>query len=309
MNIGTNYGQCCMPPYIGDEEQLTLQTYQQLYYRLERIALNVCLWKNLPENVTQMMLERYLYYFGQTVFFYDDILEQYVVLPMATQYAWDEYGIPTEYEVVGFMGYRRRLNITNSVIIWNNFQFMPSMEMAQLFATRLTNTLRTGDMHLEAQKIGKIVTVPEAKKKGVRSLLDKVKNFHLYTIASPAARELTENIQVLDTELEYVLDKMDNHYKFLWHDALSFFGVPSISDKISGVTPIEAQSENAMAKANSNAVLKCRKDAVEKINKMFDLEIDVSFDMEGRYTYGELYNDFENSHGGIEQSRNPLNLQ
>lgn len=292
------------PPYIDDEEILTRETYLQLHHRVERVALNICVWENLPDGMRQMILERYLYYYGNAVFFRDELLEQYIILPITAEYSWDVNAYPIEYEVRDWCGRTWRLNKDNSVIIWNNYQAMPTATDVQIFATRLTNTARTSDNHLENQIIGKIVTVPESKKTGVKKLLERIKNYHLFTIASPAAQSLASQIQVLDTEVEYNGDKIDKHYSFLWHDCMSFMGVPSISDKVSGVTPIEAESERMLSTANMNAVINPRRDAVRDINKMFGLNIKVSFGG----VNSELYNDAQNSDGGpgtLDASGNP----
>lgn len=290
----------CMPPYVSDDNQLTIRTYQEMFYRLERIAINAVEWKNLPLGLSPMIIERYLFYFGNVVLYYDEILEQYVSLPMTGEFAWDVNSYPTVYDVTGFGGYRRRLDESNSVIIWNNYQLNPTAEMTGLLATRLTNALRTGDMHLELQKLGKIVCVPETQKKSAQALLKKIKNFALYIIGSPALKEIVDNTKVLDTELDYIVDKLDNHYSFLWHDALSYFGYTSMTNKTSGVSPEETDSENAMAEGNKNAVIKSRKDGVEKFNKMFDENVEVSFRERRKGDYGKLDDNIENSNGKLD---------
>lgn len=289
----------CLPPYIDDDDQLTIRTYHEMFYRLERLAINVIHWKNLPTGLKPIILERYLFYFGNVVLFYDDILMRYVGLPIVGEFAWDVNGYPTEYEVCGFKGYRRRLNYTNSVIIWNSYQLNPAAEMTGLLATRLTNTLRTGDMHLENQKIGKIISVPETKRKSVQALIQRIKNFHLYTIGSPAAKDLAESTQALDTELDYIVDKLDAHYSFLWHDALNYYGIDSITDKTSGVNIKESMAEEQMAKANKTAMLNSRQDGVDNFNKMFNQNVQLEF-LDGEEEQDvELYDDAENSDGGI----------
>lgn len=281
----------CLPPYINNEEQITAVTYQEIMYRLERIALTSVKWDGLPEEINPMILERYLYYFGQCVFYYDDILQKYLVLPFATQYAWDQNYYPTEYDVIGFMGYIKRLNYTNSVIIWNNYQMTPTVNMCAVMATRLTNTLRTSDMHLEALKIGKILSVPETKKRGVQKIIEKIKNYHLFTVTSPAGAGIGESVQTLDTEINAKLDQLDSHYTFLWHDTLAYLGYESINTKRSGVNILESQSDNDMASGNKLAVLSPRQNACKLINEMFGLNISVTFGekKEGDGN-GELYN-------------------
>lgn len=236
-----------------------------------------------------------MFYWGNVVIFYDELLDRYIALPLNTEMGWDINWYPTRYTVVGFNGYFRELDMTNSVIIWNNYQMNPSSEMAGLLATRLTNALRTGDMHLEYQKIGKIISVPETQKKTAQTLIKRIKNFNLCTIGSSVLKDIVNNTQVLDTEVEFIVDKLDNHYSFLWHDCLSYFGITSMSNKLSGVTPSEMTAENSMALANRTAMVNARNDGIKKVNEMFGTDIEIEF--LGGDDYGQLYNNFENDNG------------
>lgn len=299
---------CTMPPYINDEEAFTSLTYFELMHRMERVALSSVNWDGLPQEIKPMILERYLYYWGQCVFFYDDIAERYCVLPYATAYTWDVNYYPTSYDVIGFNGYIRKLDRSNSVIIWNNYQMTPTANMVRILATRLTNTLRTSDMHLEQLKIGKILSVPQEKQRGLKKILERIKNFHLYTITSPAGGSLTESTTVLDTEIESYLKDVDAHYNFLWHDALSYLGFDAMNAKASGVNILEAMSDSEMAEGNENAVINSREDAVKEINEMFDLNISVSF-VKGVRDNGRLYRNAQDGNGIIDGTGDTGNIQ
>lgn len=293
-NLNTQF---CIPPYISDDNLLTTQTYSQMFYRIERLALNVFKWKNLPEGLKSMIIERYLFYFGRVALFYDDILERYVSLPVTGEFAWDVDYYPTDYEVTGFGGYRRRLNITNSVLLYNDYQMSPGSEMASIFSTRLTNSLRTSDMHLELQKVGKIISAPETKRKGIETIFKKIKNYATTIIASPAAAEMKDSIQVLDTELDFIVDKLDSHYAFMWHDVLNYLGIDSMSDKQSGVNPLESKAEAAMAMGNRMAMKNAREDGIAAFNEMFGENVELEFLGKEEGDYGQLYDDPENSDG------------
>lgn len=297
MAISKGIPLCTIPPYMSEEEILTTETYKSMFYRIARMAESLCIWEGLPEETPGWLIERYLFYFGNCVFFRDEILDKYLVLPITTEYSWDQNERPIDYEVHGFMGYRRRLNVNNSVIIYNDNQLTPGSFQSQLFASRLTNALRTGDMHLEALKIGKIVVAPENKQRGIKEIIRRIRGFQLFTIASPAAKDLADSIQVLDTELDAAIKDIDNHYTFVWHDVLAYYGIESMSDKTSGVSKEEVQSESSMAKINRNAVLEARKEGIKKINKMFGLNVKVDINKEEGEQNGEIHNNTENSNG------------
>ena len=306
-----NNFQCCPPPYMDDEDYLTQQTYMDMFYRIEQLALNVVRWDNLPKEIKQLYIERYLFYFGMCAIFYDDILGRYVCLPVSVQYAWDENAFPTEYEVIGFMGYRRRLNSQNSVLIFDNYNLTPGSDQAQLYASRLTNALRTNDVHLEANKLGKILAVPESQKKSAGSLLKRIKNFALYTIGTPALAEIAKNMQAIDVQPNFVLDRLDYHYTTVWHDVCATYGIRTGSSKLGGVNVVEMEDENSMADVNRCARINPRQDAAERLNEMFGLNVEVGSNIDymsgnggdgigGEGDNGQLHNSAQNRYGGAD---------
>ena len=295
---------CNVVPYTTDENQLTNQTFLMHFYRLERIALNAVKWDNLPESISQAVLERYLFYFGAACFFLDEIIGDYMILPVTGMLKFDQNGLPTEWVVTGMHGYTRVCNSDNAVIIYNDYNFSPSNAWAAVFSGRLTNALRTCDMHLEMHKVGKVIRVPETLKNSVKNLLTRVKNFHLFSVISPSAGNLSQATDMLNAQPEnYVLDKLDNHYTFIWHEALSFFGVNSVSDKKSGMTSEEVGAESNKTSVEQDAIINPRSDAAERINKMFGLNIKVSISKGGVYN---VYNRTEDPDGGTNRENNTL---
>lgn len=288
---------CAMPPYLSDVERLTQQTYIQIFHRLERMALCAVKWEGLPNITKQMLIERQLFYTGASVFFYDEILEMYLTLPISGQYSWDENGLPIEYEVTGFRDYRRRLNVYNSVIIYNDYQLTPSSFMAQIFASRLCDTLRTCDVHLNKHKIGKIISTPETQSKGIKKVIEKIKNFDMYQVVSPTVMKDFKDAVVLDTEMDSILPDLDNHYRFLWHDCMAYWGVNSISDKKAGMSPAEISADSGLAEIDKYAVLNTRQEACEKINEMFGLNVSVKYATEGRESNVQVYNNTKGGNG------------
>lgn len=265
----------CPNPYLDTEEAVTNETYLQIYYRIQRMACNAIEWYGLPIEIDETLLEEYLFNRGMAAFFYDEVFGKYMILPISGVLEYDQNNRPVRYTVTGFNGYHRTLSDDDSVLILNDAWGLSTAGMAQIFATRLTNTLRTGDVHLEAQKIGNLVAVPEIQRRGVQEIIKRVRNFHLFTITTPAAAELANKVTALKTQPEYIVDRLDNHYSFLWHDCLAFFGIDSMANKQSGVNILESRGETSAANANLTAMLKPRRKACEKINAMFGLHASV----------------------------------
>ncbi len=299
------------PPYIGPDcekydETITMQTYLEIYNRIENLALNIMRWDNLPDETMQLIIERCLFYYGNCVFFRDEVSGDYLTLPMCAQYAWDEYGIPVEYEVMGAMGYKKKLTRFNSVLMLNNYNFSPDVTMAAIFARRLTETKRTVDMHVEAHRIGKILAVPENKKQSAKKLLERIKGFRLWQIVMPGILNDLKEVHEINLETSYIIDKLDTHENELWRECYDYFGIDSTPEKAERVLTDEINVQTSVAEVNRNVRLNPRQDAVERINKMFGLSISCTANLDsirgnGGDRVGGIHNDPKDSDGSSDR--------
>lgn len=77
---------------IGDAESDKNDFRRLIRIIDEQDAINRYKWYNLPMNISSQLLERMLYFKGQLCFFYDEILEEFYILPFALDGTIDYYG-------------------------------------------------------------------------------------------------------------------------------------------------------------------------------------------------------------------------
>ena len=111
--------------------------YDFYYDKIKELTISMYEWKNMPEEIDVRFMELMLFERGAVVFFYDEDMEQYLCLPCAYMGKFNVYRIPKLRRAFASNGYNKKLNIDNSVIIYNNALRTPSVRDSKLFATRL----------------------------------------------------------------------------------------------------------------------------------------------------------------------------
>ncbi len=125
-------------------------TFRQYYNRLTELSVSMFKYENLPDTVDERYMELALFGDGMAVFFEDEVLG-YLVLRCAIGGHMNVYRIPKHRTAYAANGFNKKLDDTNSVIIWNNMLHTNSMLDVEMFARRLYNLDRAIDVNANAQ--------------------------------------------------------------------------------------------------------------------------------------------------------------
>lgn len=256
-------------------EQLSNLTYTDYYNRLQLLARVRYEWEGLPDNIQERWIEKYLYYYGNCVFFKDENMglmvakvqesgrlnnydENIKVIPFGTNYRGKPLKVDKE-----------------CIIIRNNDDCIPTMQSVQLFAFRLANATRTADVNIHAQKTPTIVLCTDKQKLTMKAMLKKIEDFE---VAIFGDKNLDMNgISTLDLNAPVVFDKLELEKHHIWNEAMTFLGINNANqDKRERLVDDEVQANNEQVEYNAQIGLKARQNAAEQINKLFGTNIRVS---------------------------------
>lgn len=120
---------------------------------LKNMNLAKYTWHNLPDSVDSRYLELCLFNSGESLFFYDDILDQYLSLKNMEFGYPNVYGIPTLRRGVGENQYNFERDITNSVIIYNNLNHMSTLPIVNYHATKMAMLSVIKDLNLHTSHL------------------------------------------------------------------------------------------------------------------------------------------------------------
>ena len=255
------------------QNQLSLISY---YKWLKLLCMGMFEWKGLPETINVEYLEETLFTKGRIIFFKDALLG-HLALSCIPNGSLNVYNEPVSFSV-NVPAYQSKEPLTrfNSVLIKNNQLSEPSMYSIGEFAGRLSETERTIDINIRAQKTPIIVAVQSDK-----ALLTLKNAYHQFEEGQPVlfvdSNQISmDTLKAIKTDAPYLVDKLDTHKMNLWNEALSFLGINNANtNKRERLISNEVEANTQLVKMSANTLLKTRKDAVTLINKMFGLSVSV----------------------------------
>lgn len=231
-------------------------------------------FEDLPEEIPKEYVEDVMLHNGRIVFFKDNILDEYVMLPAGGEHSKDVYGRPTSVSVVGHNGYTKKLE-DNFVIIKDNKSCTPPAVTLHNYAHKLALAERVIWLNLNTQKQK---TMFKAKKNSgiTASILKKMfDNFDPVLVTDKTLDDIL-TIEPLAISQEYNLDKLYILKDAIENEALEFCGVVNNGvEKKERLTNEEIKTENSKANIKLSDRYFMRKDGIDKVNDMFNLDIKV----------------------------------
>ena len=262
----------------GFEESLIMNnfTWRQYFNRLRELSMVMFEYEGLPDSIDPRFLEKTLFNRGNCLFFYDEEMQMFLVLPSANLGKFDVYDVPKKRRAYATNGYQRNLTIDDSVIIYNNYLRTSSRLDVEMFAKRLYNIDRAIDTNANAQKTPILLLCDENERLSYLNLY-KEYDGNAPVIKGTKGLDL-EGFQVLKTDAPYVADKLYDLKTQIWNEALTYLGITNVSfQKRERMVTDEVNRMLGGTYASRYSRLLARQEACEKINKMFGLNISVKY--------------------------------
>lgn len=254
------------------------------FERLAELSMCMFLWEGLPKSIDKRFLELTLFFDGQALFFYDEVMG-YLCLQCITNGPLSVNRIPINRRAFAINGYTRNLNEDNSVIIFNNYLHTNSILPVTRYAKKLYNIDRTIDVNINALKTPILIQGTEQQR---LSLVNVYKEYDGNAPVIFGDRSLDINsLRVLKTDAPIIAPQLHNLKQSIWNEALTQIGIVNIdNNNRERLVQSEVINGNGDTYASRNSRLKARQEACEQINSMFGLNISVKYD--DRYIEDQL---------------------
>lgn len=270
------------------ETSLVMNNMSYMFYfnRLKELALSMFEWKNLPETCDERFLELALFDCGQAIFFKDEVMGE-LALRCTVSGGFNVYNVPIKRRAYAVNGYHKNLTIEDSVIIYNNYLRINTVDAMRLFAMRLWEYDNIIDVNARAQKTPVLLHCSENER---LSVLNAYKEFDGNAPVIYADKSLDlKNFDVLTTNAPYVADKMYTLKTQIWNEALTYLGISNLNiQKKERLVADEVVRNQGGTIASRYSRLNARRMAAEQINKMFGLELEVNFRQDYREADDEV---------------------
>lgn len=237
-------------------------------------------WENLPETVSQRMLEQSLIMHGSCLFFRLDVDGNFYATPSANSGRFDLYGIPLTRQVSRPNGFSKRFHASDgdNILIYNDYTLMPFIPVIWYYATKFTRIEIAKDVNTELQKKPKAIRTNKDNVKSVKEALNQQQLGIPFILADDELTQPNDKSEVLSFDTPIILEELEKEKNALFSEYLTRLGFNNINIyKSAHLTVDESNANNEHILSFRNSALEMREEACEKINKLFGLNVKVEF--------------------------------
>lgn len=263
-----------------DAEYFSVPQYRNYYIRyfnmLHEMIVNRFEWLGLPEEIPPRVLEDYLFWWGQAVFFKDDVLEKYATMKTNLGGTVDIYGVPNM-RFAYAQQYFKTLGKNNSVIIWDSSVGYPSVDYVQMYAESLSNMRMTRNLNIYAQRTPVVIAGSENQRLSTKNLFKQYNDFVPFISVKDGISNV-ESMKVLNLNPPNVFGDLTTAMRQEIADFCVQFGISNIDGtKKERLITSEVEQDADLTLINRQSFLGVRKRACEQINRLFGLSVDVRY--------------------------------
>lgn len=250
-------------------------SYSDYIYKLLELGISRFQWNDLPPTIDERFLELTLMTDGQAIYFRDDVMGD-LALQVMIGGPLDVYRVPIERTAFAANGYNKRLNNTNSVIIWNNLLRTNTYYIVLKYAKLLYDLDQIINVNLRAQKTPVLIKGTPQQKMTLENVY-KQYDGNEPVIFGYQNLDLND-ITVLKTDAPYVADRIYDMKTKYWNEALTALGISNVTmSKKERLITDEVNRSMGGTVAMRNSGLEARRYAADQINAMFGTNISVNF--------------------------------
>ena len=182
-----------------------INSYRFYFDMLTMLSMARFDWDNIPLEIPEYQIEKCLHYCGMAGIIYDEVVKQYVILPVVyTSNGLNMYGEPKKFTLFSYTNAVNYPNIENykqGLICYNNNLKDSNMFLCYRYAQRLQMIDDIIDINIDKQRTPYIIVCPDEKEKN--SLKKFLTELSLNTGAVFTTKDITnENLRVLDLKVD-----------------------------------------------------------------------------------------------------------
>ena len=270
-----------------------INSYVKYRNQLMELGMSMIAWDfdKIPENqrtfLNDRQIEYHEYYKGATVFFKDEELDEFLCLPVMLSGPYDLDDMPKRRVAYSKnTNYKKELDESNSVVIFNNYLRIPSCYTVDHYASLLSDLEESIAVNCKAQKTPIAILCNENERLSMQNLYEQFDGNYPFIFGQ---KELNvKDIKSINTGAPFVADKLYQIKMQLWNEALTYLGISNISyQKKERLVSDEVIRNMGGTIASRYTRLEIRREACEKIKKMFNVEINVDYREDFRQTDDE----------------------
>lgn len=252
-------------------------TFSYYYYKLMLIARSLFVWENLPNNMDERWIEKYLFTSGKCIFYKDPVMG-YMVAGLAQQGGINCYGDPTSVAPVAenyvYEG-KQLINGKNCYVIRNNDLMLPTFPTIRFYSFKLSNLDRAIDTNVEAQKTPIIIRCSDRQRLSLKNAINQRRD-NEPVIWTTDQSNIADMVDTLQLNIPPVFKDLQTQKHMVLNEVFTDLGINNANmDKRERMVANEVEANNEQVKAAEDVMLKVREEACKQINRIFGLNISV----------------------------------
>lgn len=252
--------------YLNDLQCTEIMT------KVGNLSLSRFKWSGLPSTCNERALEATLFFYGKALFFNDEDLG-YCHTAVELPGPFNIYYESIERYAYSFE-YHKKYTIDNSVIISANKLRSPDWLILYNYCPKLTNALRSIDVHTETLKRPFLIACDEQNKKSVQMALKGIKD-NEYAIVGRKFSTASQ-FDVLNFNNNCYIDQMWANVKNYYAQMFDSLGIRNnFTSKRERSIVSEVEGTDNPVRHILESELYMRQQACKEINEMFGLNVTV----------------------------------
>lgn len=270
-----------------------VNSYIKYRNQLMELGMSMISWNfdKIPEDQRTFLNDRQIeyneYYKGATVFFKDEELNEFLCLPVMLSGPYDLDDMPKRRMAYSKnTNYKKELNESNSVIIYNNYLRLPSCYTVDHYANMLSDLEESIAVNCKAQKTPIAILCNENERLSMQNLYEQFDGNYPFIFGQKDLN--VKDVKSINTGAPFVADKLYQIKMQIWNEALTYLGISNISyQKKERLVSDEVIRNMGGTIASRYTRLEIRREACEKIKKLFGVEVEVDYREDFRQTDDE----------------------
>lgn len=261
-----------------ENSKITLNGQEEWYFfnKLMTLACGRFAYSGLPREVEPFYIERVLFYNGKGVFIKDDVIDKFAFMKVALSGEMDIYNTPMDRQAFASTGYLKSYDKTNSVLIKNNPEAIPSAYICKFYAKRLAEIWRTKGINLNAMKTPVVIAAPDDMLLTYQNLGAKLEQ----SVPVIKVRDTVDlnRIKCLDLGAKSYLLDLEQDFVRTKCQALTDLGIDnSAVEKPERLVSSETDGNNGEIALHRAVELATRRRAIDAFNRMYGFNATVNF--------------------------------
>lgn len=246
------------------------------FEELHNLVLSSIEIEGLPDEIEEFFLYDVIFWHGQALFIYDDVLNAYGVTSMSEAGGIDAYGHGFIRYSYATPNYLKQYSKWDSVIFRDRPTGLSYARDIMCYAETLANLWMTREINLNAMKTPVVIKAPKEVNLSYQLMAQDIQNY-VPIIKTDNDMDL-DRIQTLDLNAPVIFDKIEEQIHKIKMEALSFIGFDvSAVEKKERVQTADVQQNQEQNFGNRTMRLACYERSCKQANALFGLDLKPRF--------------------------------